>query len=96
MDIIEKSKKKETKIDRSNAKYSEKYFLESLSREEQHELAEKYWNGPVANYDDGTFQFSYAHFADICKKLGFRKGIVDTLVSSTSAEAIKPKSESII
>ncbi len=77
MDTIENpiKNKKTTKIDRSNSKYSEADFR-SLSREEQYALASKYWNGPVANYDDGTFQFSYSHFGDICRSIGLRKGII--------------------
>ena len=74
----EDSKKRASKIDRSSAKYSEDDFMK-LPRAEQLGLAEKYWNGPVADFDDGTFQFSYTHFANLCQKLGFRKGIVDTM-----------------
>ena len=65
------------KKDRSGGKYSEEAFL-ALPRSEQLALAERYWNGPVATFDDGTFQFSYTHFGKICEQIGFRKGIVDT------------------
>lgn len=72
-------KKKRCKCkDRSNSRYSMDDFMK-LPRAEQLELAEKYWNGPVADFDDGTFQFSYTHFANLCQKLGFKKGIVDTI-----------------
>ena len=50
----------------------------ALPRAEQHALAEKYWTGHVTDYDrDQMFQFSYSHLAELCKRLGFRKGIVD-------------------
>ena len=65
-----------TPKDRSNSKYSEQDFL-AMPRDEQLKLVEKYWNGPVADFDDGTFQFSYSHFAKLCSEIGFRKGIVD-------------------
>ena len=74
----DESKKRTARIDRSNAKYSAEDFM-ALPRAEQLELAEKYWNGKVENYDDGTFQFSYSHLAKLCQELGFRKGIVDTM-----------------
>ncbi len=77
-DNAEGKRKKAPKKDRSNAKYSETDFL-GLPRAEQLKLAEKYWNGTVADFDDGTFQFSYTHFGEVCKRIGFRKGIVDTM-----------------
>lgn len=74
----DESKKRTARVDRSNAKYSAEDFM-ALPRAEQLALAEKYWNGKVENYDDGTFQFSYSHLAKLCQDLGFRKGIVDTM-----------------
>lgn len=61
---------------RTESKYSESDFIK-LPREEQFKLIEKYWNGHVSDFDDGTFQFSYTHFGVICKRLGFKKGIID-------------------
>lgn len=78
-------KKKSRKIDRSGCKYSEKDFLQ-MPRAEQLVLAEKYWNGPVADFDDGTFQFSSTHFATLCQKIGFRKGVVDTLPENATSD----------
>ena len=76
--LNEEKRKRALNKDRSNGKYSKDDFLK-LPRDEQHALAEKYWNGPVADFDDGTFQFSSTQFAKLCEKIGFRKGIVDTL-----------------
>ena len=76
------SKNRAASKDRSNGKYSDDDFL-ALPRKEQLRLAEKYWNGAVAAFDDGTFQFSYSHFAKICADIGFRKGIVDDLAGLT-------------
>lgn len=92
MDTMEKSSKskKATKIDRSKAKYSEAEFR-SLSPEEQYALASKYWNGPVADFDDGTFQFSYSHFADICRSLGLRKGIIQSKEAEKKRNASEVK-----
>ena len=87
----DESKKRSQRIDRSNAKYSEEDFMK-LPRKEQLELAEKYWNGPVADFDDGTFQFSYTHFANLCQKLGFRKGIVDTMPEGEASDPVAPSS----
>ena len=75
---MEEKKTRAPKKDRSNNRYSEEDFL-GLSRKEQLALAEKYWNGPVSDFDDGTFRFSYAHFGKLCERIGFRKGIVDTM-----------------
>ena len=85
------SKRRATKKDRSNAKYSEADFM-GFPRAEQLALAEKYWNGPVDEFDDGTFQFSYTHFANLCQKLGFRKGIVDTMPEDVALDNIAPSS----
>lgn len=72
----ENDKKQRNRIDRSTHKYSEEAFLR-LPRAEQLALAEKYWNGPVDHYDDERmFQFSYSHLAELCKRIGFRKGVV--------------------
>lgn len=71
------SKKKKGKIDRTNAKYSETDFLK-MQRSQQLQLARKYQMSPVANYDDGTFTFSYSHFAVLCDRLGFAKSVIDT------------------
>lgn len=90
-DLDAEGKKRATKIDRSNAKYSEDDFMK-MSRAEQLVLAEKYWNGPVADFDDGTFQFSYTHFANLCQKLGFRKGIVDTMPDGVASDQVAPSS----
>lgn len=76
--------------DRSNGKYSETDFL-NLPREEQLKLAEHYWMGRTEDFDDGTFQFSYTHFAELCKMLGFRKGVVDELKSNNNCTSLKKK-----
>ena len=88
-------KKRSPKIDRSGAKYSEDAFM-NLPRSEQLALAEKYWNGPVADFDDGTFQFSYTHFANLCQKLGFRKGIVDTMPECVASDQKEVAPSSIV
>lgn len=75
---IDDRKKRKSKMDRSDSRYSEDDFM-NLSRTEQKELAEKYWMGKTSDFDDGTFQFSYSHFTKLCQKLGFRKGVVDTM-----------------
>ena len=74
--LMQKKNQRCSKKDRSNAKYSEVEFRR-LSRTDQLKLARQYWSGAVADFDDGTFQFSYSHFAKICESLGFQKGIVD-------------------
>ena len=68
---------KKDKKDRSNSKYSEDDFM-AMPRNKQFELAQKYWGGAVADFDDGTFQFSVTHFKNLCERLGFTKGVVDT------------------
>jgi hypothetical protein len=78
-------KQRAARKDRSDAKYSEDDFR-AFPRSKQHELAEQYWNGKTEDFDDGTFQFSYTHFAKICTDLGFRKGIVDTMPEKQAAE----------
>jgi hypothetical protein len=84
--LKEEKRKRASKKDRSNGKYSQEDFL-NLPRVEQYALAEKYWNGPVADFDDGTFQFSSTQFAKLCEKLGFRKGIVDTLAEESLSDS---------
>lgn len=75
--LISREEEKRGRKERSNHKYSEVAFM-ALPRAEQHALAEKYWTGHVTDYDrDQMFQFSYSHLAELCKRLGFRKGIVD-------------------
>lgn len=74
--MSEGTKERSARIDRTSAKYSESDFL-AMPRSQQYALAEKYWNGKSADFDDGTFQFSYTHFAEVCQRIGFRKGIVD-------------------
>lgn len=71
------TKKKSSRIDRSNAKYSEEDFLK-LPRKKQLQLAETYLlNMKSEDFDDGTFQFSRSHFASICERIGFKKGFID-------------------
>lgn len=75
--IVQTEKKKRTgKIDRKDSQFSEQDFLD-LPRSEQLRLADEYLNRRANLFDDGTFKFSRSHFADICKKIGLRKGIVD-------------------
>ncbi len=68
-------KQRSARKDRSDGKYSEEAFR-NLSREVQFELAKEYWNKPVNEFDDGTFQFSSSHFAEVCKSLQFEKRTV--------------------
>ncbi len=74
-------KKRSPNKDRSAGKYSEQDFL-NLPREKQLQLANKYLLGRSDNFDDGTFQFSYSHFSDLCFSLGFKKAIVDADVDN--------------
>ena len=79
-------KKKRSKCkDRSNSRYSMEDFMR-LPRHDQLALAEKYWMGRTECFDDGTFQFSYTCFGNLCKQLGFRKGIVDTRSEEAAIE----------
>lgn len=93
-DDAEKSKKRAAKKDRSDSKYSEEAFM-ALPRLEQLALADKYWMGRTDEFDDGTFQFSYTHFTNICQILGFKKGVVDTQ-PDTASEVISIEPSSVI
>lgn len=73
----QKKRKRAPRKDRSHGKYSQEDFL-NLPRDEQYALADKYWNGSTADFDDGTFQFSYPQLGRLCEQVGLRKGIVDT------------------
>lgn len=76
-EINPKKKKRAQNKDRSDGELSEADFM-ALSRTEQLNLAEKYWNGRTDTYDkDKKFKFSYTHLGTLCERLGFRKGIVD-------------------
>jgi hypothetical protein len=68
-----------------------------MSREQQFEFAQKWWMSSIGFDEGAMFQFSYNHFSDICRKLGFEKGVVDThakVISLDSGE--KPQEEDII
>ena len=79
-----------SKKDRSSNRYSEEEFL-ALPRSQQLELANIWWMNSKEFDDSQLFQFSYTHFAEICKKLGFKKGVIDTgqYDKSGTSEAIK-------
>jgi hypothetical protein len=73
----EESKSRTVKRDRSGNKYSEADFM-ALPRSQQLELAQTWWMDSKG-FDDGKmFQFSYTHFSNLCQKLGFKKGVIDT------------------
>lgn len=73
----EDSKKRSQKVDRSSNKYSEEDFR-ALSRDEQLRLANIHWMDSKGYDESKMFQFSYTHFSNICKELGFVKGVIDT------------------
>ena len=81
------NKKRSSKKDRSNGKYSEEAFL-ALPRDKQFSLAQKYCFVQVKEFDDGTFQFSRDHFIDLCSGLGFKKAIIDTKTAEKKANTI--------
>ena len=78
------------KKDRSANRYSEEEFL-SLPRSQQLELANIWWMNSKEFDEGGMFQFSYTHFSNLCQRLGFKKGVIDTGQCSKSgtSEAIK-------
>lgn len=69
--------KRKGTVDRSHHRYSEEDFR-ALPREEQLELAQRHWMDSKGFDESGMFQFSYSHFSNVCKNLGFEKGVVDT------------------
>lgn len=77
LDDANGSKKRASKVDRSGNTYSEEKFR-VLPREEQLRLANKHWMDSKGYDASGIFQFSYTHFSNICKELGFVKGVIDT------------------
>jgi hypothetical protein len=68
--------------------YSEENFKQ-LSRAEQLELANIHWMDSKGYDDSHMFQFSYTHFSNLCKKLGFEKGVIDTIKPSVEFEKKK-------
>ncbi len=83
--IIEKRSSEETKEkritreDRESNKYSMEDF-KNLPRNDQIDLAEKYWFGSVKSFEESKlFKFSYTTLCKICKSIGLRKGVIDTL-----------------
>lgn len=71
------SEKRKGKLNRSSHRYSEEDFRR-LPRSEQLRLANVHWMDSKGFDESGMFQFSYTHFSNICKNLGFEKGVIDT------------------
>lgn len=77
VDVGQEAEKRKGNLDRSKNKYSEVDFR-TLPRKEQLELAQTWWMDSKGFDNGGMFQFSYTHFSNICKDLGFEKGVLDT------------------
>ncbi len=92
--VVDEGKKRAAKVDRSLNKYSEEEFR-ALPREEQLRLANIHWMDSKGYDDSKMFQFSYTHFSNICKELGFLKGVIDTR-EGKAPEPHKVASDSII
>ena len=84
-----------SKKDRSANRYTEEEFL-TLPRSQQLELANIWWMDSKGFDEGGMFQFSYTHFAEICKKLGFKKGVIDTGQYAKSGTSKAVKQEDIL
>lgn len=89
------SKLKKERIDRTSHKYSEDEFR-TLSRKEQLKLANTHWMDSKGFDESRMFQFSYSHFSEVCKDLGFVKGVLDTKEDDYINEIDEVKSESMI
>ncbi len=77
VDVGQEAEKRKVTVDRSHHRYSEEDFRH-LPREEQLRLANVHWMDSKGYDKSGMFQFSYTHFSNICKDLGFEKGVLDT------------------
>lgn len=73
---MEQKRSRQKRKDRSSGIYSEEAF-KALPRQMQLKLAQKYLMQPTEQFDDGTFQFSYSHFVNVCKEISIVKGVVD-------------------